>query len=79
MSPKLNPFTFCERMGPSPQPQALGTTFEARELTTSRTPEKVLIREDVEFPVTKNINSISLARGEQERSDKTDETLDNTI
>ncbi|GJR89911.1 zinc finger, CCHC-type containing protein [Tanacetum coccineum] len=115
--PKLNPFTFRERTGPSPQPQALGTTFEARvrdymaahtermerfenaifkqreeindrmtemfgllkELTTSRTPEKVLIREEAKFPVTKNVNSISLARGEEERSDKTDETLDNTV
>nr|GEY27521.1 hypothetical protein [Tanacetum cinerariifolium] len=28
--PKLNPFTFRECTGPSPQPQALGTTFEAR-------------------------------------------------
>ncbi|GJY79961.1 hypothetical protein Tco_0492712 [Tanacetum coccineum] len=115
--PKLNPFTFRERTGPSPQPQALGTTFEARvrdymaahtermerfenaifkqreeindrmtemfrllkELTTSRTPEKVLIREEAKFPVTKNVNSISLARGEEERSDKTDETLDNIV
>ncbi|GJY56708.1 zinc finger, CCHC-type containing protein [Tanacetum coccineum] len=114
--PKLNPFTFYERTGPSPQPQALGTTFEARvrdytahtkrierfenaifkqcedindrmteifrllkELTTRRTPEKVLIREEAKFPVTKNINSISLARGEEERSDKTNETLDNTV
>ncbi|GJX29944.1 MAK10-like protein [Tanacetum coccineum] len=113
---KLNPFTFHERTGPSPQPQALGTTFEARvrdymaahsermerfknaifkqreeinggmtemfrllkELTTSKAPEKVLIREEAKFPVTKNVNSISLARGEEERSDKTDETLDNT-
>ncbi|GJV09965.1 zinc finger, CCHC-type containing protein [Tanacetum coccineum] len=103
--PKLNPFTFRERTCPSPQLQALGTTFEARvrdymvahtermerfknsifkqrgeindrmtemfrllkELTTSRTPEKVLIREEAKFPVTKNINSISLARGEEER------------
>ncbi|GJX06827.1 hypothetical protein Tco_0194759 [Tanacetum coccineum] len=39
---------------PSPQPQALGTTFEAQELTTSRIPEKVLIREEAEFPITKN-------------------------
>ncbi|GJU00354.1 zinc finger, CCHC-type containing protein [Tanacetum coccineum] len=100
-----------------PQPQALGTTFEARlrdyvgahsermkrfensifkqreeingkitkmfgflkELTTSRAPEKVLIRKEAKFPVTKNVNSISLARGEEERSDKTDETLDNTV
>ncbi|GKA84365.1 hypothetical protein Tco_0805960 [Tanacetum coccineum] len=28
--PKLNPFAFCERTSPNPQPQALGTTFEAR-------------------------------------------------
>ncbi|GKE65936.1 MAK10-like protein [Tanacetum coccineum] len=115
--PKLNLFTFRERTGPSPQPQALGTTFEARvrdymaahtermerfknaifkqreeindrmteifrllmELTTSRTPEKVLIGEEAKFPVTKNVHSISLARGEEERSDKTNETLDNTV
>ncbi|GJY03973.1 zinc finger, CCHC-type containing protein [Tanacetum coccineum] len=101
----------------SPQPQALGTTFEARvkdymaayfermerfenpifkqreeindrmtemfgllkELTNSRAPEKVLIREEAKFPVTKNVNSVSLARGEEERSDKTNETLDNTV
>ncbi|GJZ93756.1 MAK10-like protein [Tanacetum coccineum] len=113
---KLNPFTFREHTCPSPQPQALGTTFEARirdymaahskrmerfenaifkqceeindrmtemfelfkELTTSRAPEKVLIREEAKFPVTKNVNSISLVKGYEERSDKTDETLDNT-
>ncbi|GJV08855.1 hypothetical protein Tco_1346511 [Tanacetum coccineum] len=28
--PKQNPSTFRERIGPNPQPQALGTTFEAR-------------------------------------------------
>ncbi|GKB35825.1 zinc finger, CCHC-type containing protein [Tanacetum coccineum] len=77
---------------PSPQPQALDTTFKARvqdymaahtermerfentifkqreeingrmtemfgllkELTTSRTPEKILIREEAKFPITKN-------------------------
>ncbi|GJR25576.1 hypothetical protein Tco_1101808 [Tanacetum coccineum] len=50
-----------------------------KKLTTSRTPEKVLIREEAKFPVTMNVNSISLARGEEERSDKTDETLDNTV
>ncbi|GKA38699.1 zinc finger, CCHC-type containing protein [Tanacetum coccineum] len=114
---KLNPFTFRERTGPSPQPQTLGATFEARvreymeahsermerfenaifkkreeingrmtemfgllkELMTSRAPKKVLIREEAKFPVTKNVNTISLARGEEEMSDKTDETLDNTI
>ncbi|GJZ06733.1 hypothetical protein Tco_0540526 [Tanacetum coccineum] len=113
---KLNPFSFRERTGPSPQPQALGTTFEARirdymaahsermeifenaifkqreeingrmtemfrllkEFTTSRALEKVLIREEAKFPVTKNVNSISLARREEEKNDKTDETLNNT-
>nr|GFC58338.1 reverse transcriptase domain-containing protein [Tanacetum cinerariifolium] len=50
-----------------------------KELTTSRTPEKALIREEAKFPVTKDVNSVSLARGEEERSDKTEETLGNTI
>ncbi|GJY71349.1 hypothetical protein Tco_0475052 [Tanacetum coccineum] len=100
----------------TPQPQALGTTFEARvrdymvahtermerfenpifnqrekingkmtemfrllkELTTNKTPEKVLIREEAKFPVTKNVNSISLARDEEEENNKMDETPDNT-
>ncbi|GKD04111.1 hypothetical protein Tco_1179085, partial [Tanacetum coccineum] len=115
--PKQNPFTFCERTGPNPQPQALGTTFEAQvrdymaahtkrmerfenaifkqheeindrmtkicgllnELTTSRAPKKVLIREEAKFLVTKNVNSLSLTKGEEERSDKTDVTADNDI
>ncbi|GJZ50895.1 MAK10-like protein [Tanacetum coccineum] len=105
----------CLRL--SPQPQALGTTFEARvrdymaahtkrmerfenaifkqceeinnritkifwnlkELTTSRTLKKVLIREEAKVPVTKNVNSISQAKGGEERSDKMDEVLDNTV
>ncbi|GKF95603.1 hypothetical protein Tco_0288338, partial [Tanacetum coccineum] len=33
----------------------------------------------LQIPATKNVNSISLAKGEEERSDKTDETLDNTV
>ncbi|GKD16927.1 MAK10-like protein, partial [Tanacetum coccineum] len=90
---------------PSPQPQALETTFEDRirdymsahaermerfknaifkqceginsrmtemfellkELTTNKTPEKVLIREEAKFPITKNMKSISLPKGEEER------------
>ncbi|GJS14539.1 MAK10-like protein [Tanacetum coccineum] len=101
--------------GPSPQPQALNTTFEARvrdymaahtkrmerfentifmqreeingrmtemfgllkEHTTSRTPEKVLIREEAKFPVTKNLNSISLTNGEEGGSNRTNVTPDN--
>ncbi|GJV98808.1 zinc finger BED domain-containing protein RICESLEEPER 2-like protein [Tanacetum coccineum] len=39
-----------------------------KELTTSKAPEKVLIREETKFPITKNVNSISLAKGEEERS-----------
>ncbi|GKD96925.1 MAK10-like protein [Tanacetum coccineum] len=104
-----------DREGPSPQPRALDTTFEARvrdymaahtermerfkntifkqreeingrmtemfgllkELTTSKTPEKVLIREEAKFPVTKNVNYISLARNEEEENNKTYLTPDN--
>ncbi|GJS88499.1 zinc finger, CCHC-type containing protein [Tanacetum coccineum] len=50
-----------------------------KELVTSKTPEKVLIRNEAKILVTKNVNSISLARGEEEGSDKMDETLDNTV
>ncbi|GJW77704.1 hypothetical protein Tco_0139386 [Tanacetum coccineum] len=45
-----------------------------KELTTSRAPEKVLIREEAKFPVTKNVNSISLTKGKEKRSEKTDVT-----
>ncbi|GKE22320.1 hypothetical protein Tco_1433832, partial [Tanacetum coccineum] len=41
-----------------------------KELTTNRTPEKVLIREEAKFLVTKNVNSISLTKGEEERSNQ---------
>ncbi|GKB71886.1 hypothetical protein Tco_0933298 [Tanacetum coccineum] len=113
--PILSTFAFHERTGPSPQPQALGTTFEARvwdymathtermerfentifkqreeingrmtemfgllkKLTTSRTPEKVLIREEAKFPVTKNVNSISLTKGEEEGSNRMKVTPNN--
>ncbi|GKD67747.1 hypothetical protein Tco_1321837 [Tanacetum coccineum] len=114
--PKLNTLAFRERTGPSPQPQALETSFQARvrdymaahtermerfenaifkqreginsrmtemfrllkELTTSRTSEKVLIREEAKFPITKNVNSISLTKGEEEWSNKKEVTPDNT-
>ncbi|GJV18875.1 ribonuclease H-like domain-containing protein [Tanacetum coccineum] len=49
-----------------------------KELTTNRTPEKVLIREEAKFPVIKNVNSISLTKGEEERSNKKEITPDNT-
>ncbi|GJU24712.1 hypothetical protein Tco_1163333 [Tanacetum coccineum] len=41
-----------------------------KELTTSRAPEKVLIREEAKYPVTKNVNSISLTRGKEEKNDE---------
>ncbi|GKE17148.1 zinc finger, CCHC-type containing protein, partial [Tanacetum coccineum] len=50
-----------------------------KKLITSRTPEKVLIREEAKFPITKNVNSISLAKGEEERSDKIDVATGNDI
>ncbi|GJZ00873.1 zinc finger, CCHC-type containing protein [Tanacetum coccineum] len=44
----------------------------------SRTPEKILIRVEAKFLITKNVNSISLTKGEEERSNKTEVTPDNT-
>ncbi|GJY33187.1 zinc finger, CCHC-type containing protein [Tanacetum coccineum] len=82
-TPKRNPFTFRERTGPYLQPQALETTFASRrkvinymmtemfgllkELSASQTPEKVLIREEARHPITKNVNSISVIRVEEEK------------
>ncbi|GKB80660.1 hypothetical protein Tco_0947555 [Tanacetum coccineum] len=43
-----------------------------KELTTSRAPEKVLIMEEAKFLVTKNVNSISLTRWEEEKSKRND-------
>ncbi|GJW46482.1 MAK10-like protein [Tanacetum coccineum] len=50
-----------------------------KELTTSRAPEKVLIRKEAESSVTKNVNYISLARGEEERNDNDDIAADGGI
>nr|GEY49449.1 hypothetical protein [Tanacetum cinerariifolium] len=50
-----------------------------KELTTNRTPKNVLIMEEAKFPVTKNVNSISLVRGEEERSDEIDVATINDI
>ncbi|GJT65411.1 zinc finger, CCHC-type containing protein [Tanacetum coccineum] len=49
-----------------------------KELTASRTPEKVLIREEAKFPITKNVNSISLTKGEEERGNIMKIKPDNT-
>ncbi|GJV45749.1 hypothetical protein Tco_1430285 [Tanacetum coccineum] len=50
-----------------------------KEPTTSRAPEKVLIREEAKYPVTKNVNSISLTRGEEEKNDEDDVTTGDGI
>ncbi|GKE94941.1 zinc finger, CCHC-type containing protein, partial [Tanacetum coccineum] len=50
-----------------------------KELTTSMAPEKVLIRKEAKSPVTKNVNSISLTRGEKERNDNDDMAADGSI
>ncbi|GJW43970.1 hypothetical protein Tco_0072769 [Tanacetum coccineum] len=47
-----------------------------KELTTSRAPEKVLIKEEAKSPITKNLNSISLTRGEEEKNEKNDVATD---
>nr|GFA11840.1 hypothetical protein [Tanacetum cinerariifolium] len=40
-----------------------------KELTTSKAPKKVLIREEAKLPVTKSVNSICLIREEEEKKD----------
>ncbi|GKB97468.1 MAK10-like protein [Tanacetum coccineum] len=50
-----------------------------KELTTSRAPEKVLMREEAKHPVTKNVNSISLIRGEEEKNDDDNPTTGDSI
>nr|GEW05099.1 hypothetical protein [Tanacetum cinerariifolium] len=51
----------------------------AQRTHNQQNPKKVLMREEVKFPVTKNVNSISLARGKYERSDKIDVATGNDI
>ncbi|GKF08555.1 hypothetical protein Tco_0042779, partial [Tanacetum coccineum] len=50
-----------------------------KELTVSRTPEKVLIREEVRHPVTIHVNSLSLIRGEEEHSAEDNAMSGNSI
>ncbi|GKF06944.1 hypothetical protein Tco_0037612, partial [Tanacetum coccineum] len=50
-----------------------------KELTTSRAPKKVLIREEAKYPVTKNINFISLSRGKEEKNDEDNVTTGDDI
>ncbi|GKE36830.1 hypothetical protein Tco_1460235 [Tanacetum coccineum] len=50
-----------------------------KELTTGKAPEKVLIREEAKSLITKNINYISLAKGEEERNGNDDLAADADI
>ncbi|GKC36459.1 MAK10-like protein [Tanacetum coccineum] len=87
--PTLNAFAFHERTSLSPQPQVLGTTFEARVRDYMAAHTKRIERfensifkqrEEInaKFPVTKNVNSISLANKDEERSNERKETPENT-
>ncbi|GJT68698.1 MAK10-like protein [Tanacetum coccineum] len=46
-----------------------------KELTASRTSEKVLVREEARHPITKHVNSISLIRMEDEKSVKSNRVV----
>ncbi|GJR20570.1 hypothetical protein Tco_0969097 [Tanacetum coccineum] len=50
-----------------------------RELTTSRTSEKVLVREEARHPITKHVNAISLVKMEKEESVKNNEVVDKNV
>ncbi|GJZ58794.1 hypothetical protein Tco_0614610, partial [Tanacetum coccineum] len=113
--PRKSSFTFCKRVCPNPQPQALETSFETRvdymaahtewierfnniifkqreeindrmvemfgllkERTTSRTPEKILMRKEVRHPITKNANSISLIRIEEKENKENNKQINNS-
>nr|GEV36999.1 hypothetical protein [Tanacetum cinerariifolium] len=47
-----------------------------KELIVRKTPKKVLIREEASHPVTRNVNSISLVRLEEEKSTKDEAMFD---
>nr|GFC64345.1 hypothetical protein [Tanacetum cinerariifolium] len=47
-----------------------------KELTTTKAPKKVLIREEAKYPVTKNVNSISFSREKEEKNDEDNITTD---
>ncbi|GJW29097.1 zinc finger, CCHC-type containing protein [Tanacetum coccineum] len=46
-----------------------------KELTTSRTPEKLLVREDAKHPITKHVNAISLVKTNDELDESVKEEL----
>ncbi|GKD44168.1 hypothetical protein Tco_1268813, partial [Tanacetum coccineum] len=50
-----------------------------KELTKEKSPEKVLVREEVSKPVTKYVNAISLVRVESDKDRGSDEIVDKDI
>ncbi|GJX15190.1 zinc finger, CCHC-type containing protein [Tanacetum coccineum] len=50
-----------------------------KELTKSRTSEKVLIREEVSNPITKHVNAISLVRMENDKDNENDEVVNKNV
>ncbi|GKF85696.1 hypothetical protein Tco_0253523, partial [Tanacetum coccineum] len=50
-----------------------------KELTASRTLEKLLIREEARYPISKNVNSISLIRMEEEKNVENNRPVDKSM
>nr|GFB08318.1 reverse transcriptase domain-containing protein [Tanacetum cinerariifolium] len=50
-----------------------------RELTTSRTPEKVLVREDASNPIAKYVNAISLVKMEKDKSIENNKVVNKNV
>nr|GEU29771.1 hypothetical protein [Tanacetum cinerariifolium] len=50
-----------------------------KELTSSTTPEKVLVREEVRNPITKNINANSICRIEKKEVKEKNEEVETPI
>ncbi|GKA61106.1 hypothetical protein Tco_0760513, partial [Tanacetum coccineum] len=50
-----------------------------KELATSRAPKKVLMGEEAKHPITKNVNSIFLIRGEEENNEDDNATIGDSI
>ncbi|GJT56285.1 transposon ty3-I gag-pol polyprotein [Tanacetum coccineum] len=48
----------------------------SRKLTTSRIPEKVLVREEARQPITRHVNAISLVKMKKEKSVENNEVVD---
>ncbi|GJX72040.1 zinc finger, CCHC-type containing protein [Tanacetum coccineum] len=60
-------------------PRQNSFTFRDHELTASQTLKKLLIREEARHPITKNINSISLIRIEEEKNVENSRPIDKSI